>query len=136
MSNYYAGRSSDVGVSFTDKDLVSKPTGEGAEAVEEAAGAIERAADESARRCGGGRGGRGLHNDGGDGWRNHGLCHRRHGDGWDAGRSDADQREHLLRTASGNADDVDIPIHVAHVSAYVATHVAVHGTTYAIPGPL
>lgn len=117
-----------MAVSFADKDLVSKPTGEGEEAVEEAAGAIERAAAEGAGRCGGGRGGC-LHNDGGDGRRNHGLCHRRSGDGWDAGRSDADQREHLLRTASGNADDVDVPVHVA-------IYVAARDTAYPIPGPL
>lgn len=79
------GRSPKVTVIFTDKDLVSKPTSEGAKAVEKAARAIERAADENARRCGGGC----PHNDGGNGWRNHGLCHRRHGNGWDAGRSDA-----------------------------------------------
>lgn len=130
---------------FADKDLVSKPTGEGEEAVEKAARAIKRAADESARSCGGGRGG---YNGGGGGWRNDGLCHRRNGDGWDAGRSDADQREHLLRTATSNADDVaahvDVYTHVAHISTHVSVHiaayisagVATHDIAYAIPGSL
>lgn len=130
---------------FADKDLVSKPTGEGAEAVEKAARAIKRAADKSARSCGGGRGG--GYNGGGGGWRNDGLCHRRNGDGWDAGRSDAGQREHLLCTATSNADvvaHVDVYTHVAHISAHVSAHiaayisagVAAHDTAYAIPGSL
>lgn len=131
---------------FADKDLVSKPTGEGEETAKKAAGTIKRAADESAGRGGGGGcGGRGL-NGGGGGWRNDGLCRQRNGDGWDAGRTprraDAGQRQHHLRTTFGNVDVVDVSTHVctfAHISVHVAayaTRVAAHDTAYAIPGPL
>lgn len=124
---------------FADKDLVSKPTGEAAEAGEKAARANKRAADEIARRCGGSS--QLIGGGGGGGWWNDGLCCQRNGDGWDAGRtprwSDAGQREHHLRAAFSDADHVDVSTHVytfTHVSAHVAAYVAVHDAAYAIPG--
>jgi len=117
-----------------DKDLVPKSTGERAEANEKATRTNKRAADENARRCGGLHGGSG-------GWRYDGLFHQWNGDGWDAGRSDADQREHFFR-ASFNTYDVDISTHIIYISThiftydtvatYIATGVAAHDTAYAI----